>query len=192
LRDRSTYSSVAYHTGGLVRWLRQSHRVSDQALRQHSDVSNRSKIIWLVDCALYSPPQGPHLSFDLHTIAKHHQDAGHSTQGTTCLAWASSSFHVTRQRSCLRWALGGILRSQFDVCLFSQVKAIQARYQSNPEVMQREMSALYSSNNVNPLAGCLPSIVQIPIFIGLYRALLKLSTDNLLNEPFLWLPNLEG
>jgi len=73
-----------------------------------------------------------------------------------------------------------------------KVKAIQARYQSNPEVMQREMSALYSANDVNPLAGCLPSIVQSPIFIGLYRALLKLSTDNLLNEPFLWLPNLEG
>jgi YidC/Oxa1 family membrane protein insertase len=73
-----------------------------------------------------------------------------------------------------------------------QVKAIQARYQSNPEVMQREMSALYSANDVNPLAGCLPSLVQIPIFIGLYRALLKLSTDNLLDEPFLWLPNLQG
>ena len=73
-----------------------------------------------------------------------------------------------------------------------QVKEVQAKYASNPEVMQREMSALYAENDVNPLAGCLPSLVQIPIFIGLYRALLKLAKENLLDEPFLWLPNLEG
>lgn len=58
--------------------------------------------------------------------------------------------------------------------------------------MQREMQLLYTENEVNPLAGCLPALVQIPVFIGLYRALLKLATDDLLNEPFLWLPNLEG
>lgn len=73
-----------------------------------------------------------------------------------------------------------------------KVKEVQAKYASNPEVMQREMSALYAENDVNPLAGCLPSLVQIPIFIGLYRALLKLAKENLLDEPFLWLPNLEG
>lgn len=69
---------------------------------------------------------------------------------------------------------------------------MQAKFASNPELMNREMSQLYSENDVNPLAGCLPSLVQIPIFIGLYRALLKLAQDDLLNEPFLWLPNLEG
>lgn len=73
-----------------------------------------------------------------------------------------------------------------------RVKAIQSKFQSNPELLQRELGALYTDNGVNPLAGCLPSIVQIPIFIGLYRALLKLGTDKLLNEPFLWFPNLEG
>jgi YidC/Oxa1 family membrane protein insertase len=73
-----------------------------------------------------------------------------------------------------------------------KVKEIQAKYASSPEIMNREMSKIYSDNNVNPLAGCLPSLVQIPIFIGLYRALMKLSNENVLNEPFLWLPNLEG
>jgi YidC/Oxa1 family membrane protein insertase len=41
---------------------------------------------------------------------------------------------------------------------------------------------------VNPLAGCLPALAQIPIFIGLYRSLLNLASDNVLDEPFLWLP----
>lgn len=45
---------------------------------------------------------------------------------------------------------------------------------------------------VNPLAGCLPALAQIPIFIGLYRALLALAKEDLLEEPFLWIPSLEG
>lgn len=73
-----------------------------------------------------------------------------------------------------------------------QMKAIQAKYKSNPEVLNREMQMLYQDNQVNPLAGCLPALVQLPVFIGFYRALLKLAKDNLLDEPFLWLPNLEG
>jgi len=73
-----------------------------------------------------------------------------------------------------------------------KVKEIQDKYASNPEVMNKKVSEMYSANEINPLAGCLPSIVQIPVFIGLYRAVLTLAKDNKLNEPFLFLPNLEG
>jgi YidC/Oxa1 family membrane protein insertase len=72
------------------------------------------------------------------------------------------------------------------------VKEIQTTYASNPEVMNQKIAALYQAEKVNPLAGCLPAIVQLPVFIGLYRAILNLSQDNKLNEAFLWLPNLEG
>ena len=58
--------------------------------------------------------------------------------------------------------------------------------------MNQKIAEMYQTNDVNPLAGCLPSLVQIPIFIGLYRAVLDLAKENLLDEPFLWLPNLEG
>lgn len=58
--------------------------------------------------------------------------------------------------------------------------------------MNQKIAEMYQTNNVNPLAGCLPSLVQIPIFIGLYRAVLDLAKENKLDEPFLWLPNLEG
>jgi len=73
-----------------------------------------------------------------------------------------------------------------------KMKEIQAKYKSDPTVQQQKMAQLYSDNNVNPLAGCLPALVQIPIFISLYRALTNLAAQNELNEPFLWLPNLEG
>jgi YidC/Oxa1 family membrane protein insertase len=58
--------------------------------------------------------------------------------------------------------------------------------------MNQKIAELYQTNEVNPLAGCIPSLVQIPVFIGLYRAVLTLAKDDKLNEPFLFLPNLEG
>jgi len=72
------------------------------------------------------------------------------------------------------------------------IKETQAKYASNPEVMNQKISEIYQTNEVNPLAGCVPSLLQIPIFIGLYRAVLTLAKDDKLNEPFLFLPNLEG
>lgn len=72
------------------------------------------------------------------------------------------------------------------------IKEVQAKYQSNPEVMNQKIAELYQTNNVNPLAGCLPTLVQLPIFVGLYRAVLDLANENALDESFLWLPSLEG
>jgi YidC/Oxa1 family membrane protein insertase len=58
--------------------------------------------------------------------------------------------------------------------------------------MNQKISEVYQTNQVNPLAGCLPSIVQIPVFIGLYRAVLDLAKSNKLDESFFFLPSLEG
>ena len=44
---------------------------------------------------------------------------------------------------------------------------------------------------MNPLAGCLPTLVQIPVFIGLYRSVLQLAQKDLLEESFLWIPSLQ-
>ncbi|KAI2499722.1 60Kd inner membrane protein [Fragilaria crotonensis] len=73
-----------------------------------------------------------------------------------------------------------------------KLKEVQNKYQSNPDVMNQKIADLYKENEVNPLAGCLPSFLQIPIFIGLYRAVLTLAKDGKLDEPFLFLPSLEG
>ena len=89
-----------------------------------------------------------------------------------------------------------ILSSCSHVTLFKalqpKLKEVQNKYQSNPDVMNQKIADLYKENEVNPLAGCLPSFLQIPIFIGLYRAVLTLAKDGKLNEPFLFLPSLEG
>jgi YidC/Oxa1 family membrane protein insertase len=72
------------------------------------------------------------------------------------------------------------------------VRELQAKYQSNPEVMNQKVAEFYQVNEINPLAGCVPSLIQIPVFIGLYRAVLDLAQENKLDEPFLFLPSLEG
>ena len=72
------------------------------------------------------------------------------------------------------------------------MKELQTKYASNPDVMNQKIAELYQANDVNPLAGCLPSLVQIPVFIGLYRAVLTLAKEDKLDESFFFLPSLEG
>jgi len=72
-------------------------------------------------------------------------------------------------------------------------KKLQDKYkETNPERLNMELQKLYTENQVNPLAGCVPALAQIPLFIGLYRALLNLAKENKLTESFLFLPSLEG
>ncbi len=52
-----------------------------------------------------------------------------------------------------------------------QMAAIRERYKDKPEEMNREIMELYRRHKVNPFGGCLPMVLQIPVFIGLYQAL---------------------
>jgi YidC/Oxa1 family membrane protein insertase len=52
-----------------------------------------------------------------------------------------------------------------------KLKLIQEKFKSDPQKMQEAMMKFYSENKFNPFAGCLPILIQIPIFIGLYGCL---------------------
>jgi YidC/Oxa1 family membrane protein insertase len=56
-----------------------------------------------------------------------------------------------------------------------QMKAIQTKYRDDREKMNQEMLAFYKANNVNPVGGCLPMLIQIPVFIVLYRVVRGLT-----------------
>ncbi|KAJ4960806.1 hypothetical protein NE237_020716 [Protea cynaroides] len=73
-----------------------------------------------------------------------------------------------------------------------QVKAIQQRYAGDQERIQLETARLYKLASVNPLAGCLPTLATIPVWIGLYRALSNVADEGLLTEGFFWIPSLAG
>lgn len=52
-----------------------------------------------------------------------------------------------------------------------QLKLLQTQYKNNQAMMQKELMALYKKNGVNPLSGCLPVLIQLPIFIAFYQAI---------------------
>jgi YidC/Oxa1 family membrane protein insertase len=53
-----------------------------------------------------------------------------------------------------------------------EVKAIQDRFKEDPMKMNKTMMALYKEHKVNPMGGCLPMLLQVPVFIALYNVLL--------------------
>jgi YidC/Oxa1 family membrane protein insertase len=71
-------------------------------------------------------------------------------------------------------------------------KKIQEVYAEDEATKNQMVAQLFQAAKVNPLAGCLPALVQIPVFISLYRALTNLVAENKLGEAFLWIPSLEG
>ncbi len=73
-----------------------------------------------------------------------------------------------------------------------KLKVLQEKYKNDREKLAQEQMTLYKEHGVNPLGGCLPMLVQMPIWIALYRSLIQLSSQGLLSEPFFWIPNLAG
>src|SRR5437764_9202688 len=58
-----------------------------------------------------------------------------------------------------------------------EMKKIQAQYKDDRQKLNEELLKFYRENNINPLGGCLPLLVQIPVFIILYRVLRGLTEN---------------
>jgi YidC/Oxa1 family membrane protein insertase len=73
-----------------------------------------------------------------------------------------------------------------------KLKELQKKHGNDRQRISQETMALYQQHRVNPMAGCLPMVIQIPIFFGLYNAITTLSNSGagLWTEPFMWLPSL--
>ncbi len=56
------------------------------------------------------------------------------------------------------------------------IQEIQRKYSNDPTRMQQEMQKLYAEVKFNPLAGCLPMLLQMPIFIALFQVLREMAT----------------
>ncbi|MDT0576776.1 membrane protein insertase YidC [Croceicoccus sp. F390] len=72
-----------------------------------------------------------------------------------------------------------------------KMKALQERHKDDRTVMQQEVMALYKREKVNPLAGCLPMFLQIPVFFALYKVLML--AIEMRHQPFaLWIRDLSA
>ncbi|MFT7526250.1 MAG: YidC/Oxa1 family membrane protein insertase [Arenicella sp.] len=72
-----------------------------------------------------------------------------------------------------------------------RIKTLKERYKDDRQKFQTEMMALYKKEKINPAGGCLPILIQIPVFIALYWALLE--SVEIRQAPFaLWLQDLSA
>lgn len=69
-----------------------------------------------------------------------------------------------------------------------ELKKLQKDYKNNPQLMQQKMAELYKESGVNPLAGCLPLLIQMPILMGVYYTLYGYNYTG--DPTFLWLTSL--
>lgn len=69
-----------------------------------------------------------------------------------------------------------------------ELKKIQAKYKNDPQKAQMEISKLYKENDASMFAGCLPSLLPLPILMCLYYVFRDLEVIN--NVSFLWIPDL--
>ena len=77
--------------------------------------------------------------------------------------------------------------------LTPKMKMIQEKYKNNPQLMQQKMMEFYKEHNFNPTAGCLPMLIQIPVFIMLYSALMSPSFIQMAgNTHFLFINRLDS
>lgn len=73
--------------------------------------------------------------------------------------------------------------------LAPKIKELQEKYKGDPQKMQIHMMELYKKNGANPMSGCLPILLQIPIFFAIYKVLL--NTIELKGAPWiLWIHDL--
>ena len=70
-----------------------------------------------------------------------------------------------------------------------QLQELQKKYGKNRDKMAQEQMKLYREAGVNPLSGCLPMVVQMPVLFGLYSALVALG-PSLTDARFFWIPDL--
>ncbi len=71
-----------------------------------------------------------------------------------------------------------------------KMKYIQEKYKDDPQLMQTKIMGMYKEHGVNPFGGCLPLIVQMPIFIALFQSLYRFEFRDMAHAGFLWVPNI--
>ncbi len=81
--------------------------------------------------------------------------------------------------------------------LSPKIKEIQNKYKDDKETLNIKMKELYKQENFNPMSGCLPILIQMPIIMGLFALLRNpiryIPNENMLfavHEQFLWMPDL--
>ncbi len=72
-----------------------------------------------------------------------------------------------------------------------KIKLLREKHSSDPTKMNQELMALYKKEGINPMGGCFPMLIQLPVFLGLYNVLL--NSIELRHAPFaIWITDLSA
>jgi len=71
-----------------------------------------------------------------------------------------------------------------------RLKKIQERFKDDQQLMQQKLMEMYKKEGVNPMGGCLPMFIQLPILVLLWKAILYSSTEIHFSPGFLWVSDL--
>jgi len=91
----------------------------------------------------------------------------------------------------VRLALWPLAQQQFKSMAEMQkvqplLKALQAKHKGDPQALQAATMALYKEHGVNPLAGCFPMLIQLPVLFGLFYAITS-QKAHFATQTFLWI-----
>jgi YidC/Oxa1 family membrane protein insertase len=157
----------------------------------------------VVDARLFMGPQDEKALEAVAPGLELVKDYGWVTILAKPLYWLLEKIHVVAQnwgwsivllvvliKAAFYWLNAAAYRSMAKMkALNPRITEMRARLKDNPQQMQQEMMRIYREEKVNPLGGCLPIMVQIPVFIALYWVLL--SSVEMRNAPWaMWIHDL--
>jgi YidC/Oxa1 family membrane protein insertase len=104
--------------------------------------------------------------------------------------WAIILFTLLVKLILFPLSYKGMMSMQKLKDLAPKMKEIKEKYKGDPAKMNAQMMEMYKKNGANPMGGCLPMLLQIPVFFALYRVLL--NADELQGAPWIhgWIENL--
>ena len=103
--------------------------------------------------------------------------------------WAIILFTLLVKFTLFPLSYKGMMSMQKMKDLAPKMKEMKEKYKDDPAKMNAQMMEMYKKHGANPMGGCLPMILQIPVFFALYRVLL--NADELQGAPWiLWIENL--
>lgn len=158
-----------------------------------------------VDARLFMGPQEERVLENIAPGLELVKDYGWVTVLAKPLYWLLEQIHhlagnwgwsivllVVLIKAAFYWLNASAYRSMAKMkALNPRITEMRARLKDNPQQMQQEMMRIYREEKVNPLGGCLPIMIQIPVFIALYWVLL--SSVEMRNAPWaLWIADLSS
>jgi len=103
--------------------------------------------------------------------------------------WAIILFTLLVKLILFPLSYKGMMSMQKMKDLAPKMKELKEKYKGDPAKMNAQMMEMYKKHGANPMGGCLPMLLQIPVFFALYRVLL--NADELQGAPWiLWIENL--